>query len=77
MLRDYCTYLGLTILFCTASAFAEGPVDEPYTVYVFEDGGFAHCGPSKEHYQTDVLNHGDALDVYLETEDGWLGIPTT
>lgn len=54
-------------------AIAE-PVDEPYVVYVSEDGSYARCGPSGEHYRTDRLGEGEPLEVYIETTDGWLGI---
>lgn len=51
-----------------ASAF------DPYTVYVSQESSHARCGPSPEHYRTDELRHGQALEVYGETEDGWLAI---
>ena len=47
---------------------------EPYTVYVVEEKSYARCGPSNEYYRTDPLRHGQALEVYAETDDGWLGI---
>ncbi|QDS90642.1 hypothetical protein EC9_48560 [Rosistilla ulvae] len=75
MLRTLCvTILSTTVSILTSAAFAAGPVDEPYTVYVSEAGSYARCGPSGEHYRTDRLIEGEALEVYLETDDGWLGI---
>ncbi|QDV57245.1 hypothetical protein [Rosistilla oblonga] len=75
MLRTLCvTILSTTVSILTTAAFAAGPVDEPYTVYVSEAGSYARCGPSGEHYRTDRLIEGEALEVYLETDDGWLGI---
>lgn len=47
---------------------------EPFTVFVAYEKAFARCGPSDEYYRTDELRHGQQLDVYLETEDGWLGV---
>lgn len=47
---------------------------EPYTVYVSEADSYARCGPSEDYYRTDPLRHGQALEVYAETDDGWLGI---
>lgn len=47
---------------------------EPYTVYVIEEDAHARCGPSDDYYRTDPLRHGQALEVYAETDDGWLGI---
>ncbi len=47
---------------------------EPYTVYVAQEEAFARCGPSGEFYRTDPLRHGQELEVYVETADGWLGI---
>ena len=48
-------------------------VDEPYTVFIVEDG-YVRCGPSDEFYRTDRVNEGDKLEVYIETNDGWLGV---
>ncbi len=47
---------------------------EPYPVFVAEQEAFARCGPSSDYYRTDPLRHGQELEVYAETEDGWLGI---
>ncbi len=47
---------------------------EPYTVYVAHDAAYTRCGPGGDFYRTEALRHGQALDVYLETEDGWLGV---
>ncbi len=47
---------------------------EPYTVYVAHEEAFARCGPSGDFYRTDPLRHGQELEVYVETADGWLGI---
>lgn len=46
----------------------------PYSVFVAEEEAFAYCGPSDDYYRTDPLRYGQTLDVYAETEDGWLGI---
>lgn len=47
---------------------------EPYSVFVAEEESFAYCGPSEDYYRTDPLRYGQTLDVYAETDDGWLGI---
>ncbi|MGB7329386.1 MAG: hypothetical protein WBD31_31175 [Rubripirellula sp.] len=47
---------------------------QPYTVYVAQEESHARCGPSAEDYRTDELRHGQALEVYFEAKDGWLGI---
>ena len=47
---------------------------EPYSVFVAEEESFAYCGPAEDYYRTDPLRYGQALEVYAETEDGWLGI---
>lgn len=52
---------------------SEGPV-EPYSVYVARDDEHTRCGPAGEYYKADPLAAGDKLEVYLETNDGWLGI---
>ena len=47
---------------------------ESYTVYVAQQGTHARCGPAADYYRTDPLRHGQALEVYAETDDGWLGV---
>ena len=64
----------LVVLALTSQLAAEdGPV-EPYVVYVARGDQYARCGPSEEFYRTDPLRAGTELEVYLETEDGWLGV---
>lgn len=69
--RIYCLLFVLTL--AGRLSAEDGPV-EPYVVYVASDGGFARCGPSEDYYKTDPLRAGTEVEVYLETEDGWLGI---
>ena len=65
----------LTILADRDSAGAQdGLASEPFTVFVAREKTFARCGPSDEYYRTDALRHGQELDVYLETDEGWLGV---
>ncbi len=59
---------------CLSASAENGLSSEPYVVYVAQEGAYARCGPSGEYYRTDPLVHGQALDVYAETDDGWLGI---
>ena len=47
---------------------------QPYAVFVAEDKAYTRCGPSAEYYRTDPLKHGQQLEVYAETDDGWLGV---
>lgn len=47
---------------------------QPYSVFVTQDETFARCGPSKEYYRTDPLRRGQQLEVYVETQDDWLGV---
>lgn len=47
---------------------------ESYSVYVAEEKAYARCGPATDYYRTDPLRQGQALEVYAETDDGWLGI---
>lgn len=51
----------------------DGPI-EPYLAYVAREGLHTRCGPSADFYQTDPLKAGQAVEVYLETDNGWLGI---
>lgn len=52
-------------------------VDEPYLVFVAEEAAHLRCGPSGEYYRTDPLRHGQELEVYVETGDGWMGVRPT
>ncbi len=47
---------------------------DPYTVYVSQESSHTRCGPGGDYYRTDELRHGQSLEVYGETEDGWLAI---
>lgn len=69
--RIYC--LLFVLMLAGRLAAEDGPV-EPYTVYVAREGEFARCGPSQDYYRTDPLRAGTEVEVYLETDDGWLGI---
>lgn len=63
------------ISLCPNPAAAQSDLSfEPYTVYVVEAKSHARCGPSDKYYRTDPLRRGQALEVYAETDDGWLGI---
>jgi len=53
---------------------AEEGLVEPYVVFTAHENIFARCGPAGDFYRTDPLRLGQELEVYLETEDGWLGI---
>lgn len=64
--------IGVIAFVCRFGVAAE--VFEPYLVYVDQEGVTARCGPGGEYYRTDPLRHGQRLEVYLETEDGWLGV---
>ena len=74
--------LGFSISDAVSQAHGEDPVSvdqneltfEPYSVYIAVPKAFAHCGPSDEYYRTDPLRQGQELQVYAETDDGWLGI---
>ena len=60
----------------TEQAFGaeNGLSSEPYKVLVAYEEAHARCGPSEDYYRTDPLRHGQALDVYVQTDDGWLGV---
>lgn len=59
------------------SASGSGVVDDPYLVFVAEEAAHLRCGPSGEYYRTDPLRHGQELEVYVETAEGWLGVRPT
>jgi hypothetical protein len=45
----------------------------PYTAYVSGNRCQIRCGPGDDHYVTETLNHGDAVEVHRR-EGGWLAI---
>lgn len=47
---------------------------EPKTSFVHATKAIVRCGPGSHFYQTSVLEQGAAVDVYVETPDGWSGI---
>ncbi|TWU01915.1 hypothetical protein Pla100_16510 [Neorhodopirellula pilleata] len=60
-----------------SSEGGQGVVDDPYLVFVAEETAHLRCGPSGEYYRTDPLRHGQELEVYVETAEGWLGVRPT
>jgi hypothetical protein len=48
--------------------------EEPQTRFVQRARASIHCGPGLKYYPTQLVNYGDALDVYLETADGWSAV---
>ncbi len=60
---------------CPQLASAQGDLAfEPYPVFIVQEEAYARCGPSGDYYRTDPLRHGQEVEVYAETDDGWLGI---
>ena len=47
---------------------------EPYSIFVGEADSYVRSGPSADYYRTDPLTHGQQLEVYAETDNGWLGV---
>ncbi|MDA8744236.1 hypothetical protein N9N28_06345 [Rubripirellula amarantea] len=64
----------VAILSCTLAKADDGTLLQPYSVFVSQAASFARSGPRTEDYRTDPLRHGQQLEVYAETQDGWLGI---
>ncbi len=76
-LREFLRLCTVTLAMTACWSTASGQSDlssEPFNVYVAVDGAYARCGPAGDYYRTDELRHGQSLEVYAETEDGWLGI---
>lgn len=65
---------GLFGLFVVTAWGTEDVNDQPYVAFVAHENSFARCGPSGDYYRTDPLRLGQEVEVYLESEDGWLGI---
>lgn len=47
------------------------------TRYVHANRAFSRSGPGDNHYPTSLLKTGAAVDVYLETSDGWSAVRPT
>ncbi|MFG0264040.1 MAG: hypothetical protein ACF8AM_02675, partial [Rhodopirellula sp. JB055] len=78
----FCLLVALTNSVVSAQSNGSGDsaspfVSEPYLVFVAEESAYLRCGPSGDDYRTDPLRHGQELEVYVETEDGWLGVRPT
>jgi len=69
--RLFC--FALLALIGLSTAWGQEPL-EPFNVYVDQEEVVARCGPGGDYYRTDPLRHGQRLEVYLETENGWLGV---
>ncbi|OYP35427.1 hypothetical protein [Rhodopirellula sp. MGV] len=61
----------------SSEAAPQSVANEPYVVFVSTKDAFTRCGPGTAHYRTDPLRLGQELEVYVETDDGWLGIRPT
>ncbi|RMF43742.1 MAG: hypothetical protein D6753_04390 [Planctomycetota bacterium] len=48
--------------------------DTPVRVYAASDQAILRCGPGPEFYGTMRLPEGQELEVYVQTDDGWLGV---
>jgi hypothetical protein len=70
--------LSITIILVSFNAASVSADDanqlQPYNVFVAESQAYTRCGPSAKYYRTDPLKHGQQLEVYAETDDGWLGV---
>jgi hypothetical protein len=47
---------------------------QPKNAFVHKAKASVRCGPGSQFYSTMTLELGDAVDVYVETADGWSGI---
>lgn len=70
----------LSLIFVATGLLGAAPVWgqsgdlDPYVVFVAHEGAYTRCGPAGDYYRTDPLRLGQELEVYLETDDGWLGV---
>jgi uncharacterized protein YraI len=65
---------GLAVVAFAPAQLRADDAFQPYDVYVDQEEVTARCGPGGDYYRTDPLRHGQRLEVYLETGDGWLGV---
>lgn len=76
MVRINSTITGIVGCLTLASAAtmlqAEGSF--PYVAYVTSDEAFIRSGPSKQHYPTDQLPAGYAVEIYRHNAGGWCAI---
>lgn len=48
--------------------------EKPMARFVNSPRATVRCGPGEQYYSTVVLNKGQSLEVYIETDDGWSGV---
>jgi len=72
--KPWCSIVTLVVACCTAGHCIAQSDNSPHLVYVDQEGVTARCGPGPQFYRTDPLRHGQSLEVYVETDDGWLGV---
>ncbi|MEO1617311.1 MAG: hypothetical protein AAFV88_15785 [Planctomycetota bacterium] len=78
--RAICLLIALTLW--NGSAFSQQPLTDPesepslqpYIVFVSAADSHVRCGPGTDFYRTEPLRRGQELEVYVETESGWLGV---
>src|SRR5262245_4783017 len=66
-------FLGcLTLSMFTTSVC--GDTTFPYVAYVAAPQTFARSGPGQQHYPTQQLPQGHAIEVYRHDNDGWCAV---
>jgi uncharacterized protein YgiM (DUF1202 family) len=67
------TFVGCFIL-CWLTYSAQGETTFPYIAYVAAPQTFARSGPGQQHYPTQQLPQGHAVEVYRHDSDGWCAV---
>ena len=62
----------LTFLACATPVV--GDEEFPFTAWFTRDRTHLKSGPGDEHYVTDELPRGAAVEVYRRVEEGWLAV---
>ena len=49
-------------------------IEEDHQRFVHVPRAIVRCGPGSQYYATEMVSKGTAVEVYVETDDGWSGI---
>lgn len=66
--------VGACLVVCLSIAMARGETTFPYVAYVAAPQTFARSGPGQQHYPTQQLSQGHAVEVYRHDSGGWCAV---
>jgi uncharacterized protein YgiM (DUF1202 family) len=62
------------LFLCLVAGSAQSDTTFPYVAYVAAPQTFARSGPGQQHYPTQQLPQGNAVEVYRHDRDGWCAV---